>query len=286
MKNRRRKKSRFTETWRRLKKNRLAMVGLAIIIFLILSAVLAPILAPYDPAAQDLMNSLQYPGSSHWMGSDNYGRDIFSRIIYGGRISLLVATMSVAIGLVLGGLLGSTAAFFGGVYENIIMRAMDILLAIPPFLLAISISASIGSGVMNTAIAIGIATCPSFARVIRASILSLREEEYVEAAILCGLSKFKIILKHLIPNSMAPIIVQATLRIGDAILSIASLSFIGLGVQPPTPEWGSMLNYGREFIRTFWPICTFPGVAIVITMIAFNVLGDGLRDALDPRLKQ
>lgn len=280
------KKSQFYEVWRRLKKNKLAMCGLAIIVILAICAVAAPLLAPYDPAEQDLTKSLLMPCAEHPLGTDNYGRDILSRIIYGGRISMVVAILSVLIGLVLGGLLGSTAAFFGGVYENIIMRLMDILLAIPPFLLAISISASIGSGVINTAVAIGIATCPSFARVIRASVLSLKQEEYIEAATLCGLSRFKIIIKHLIPNSMAPIIVQATLRIGDAILSIASLSFIGLGVQPPTPEWGSMLNYGREFIRTFWPICTFPGIAIVITMIAFNVLGDGLRDALDPRLKQ
>lgn len=268
------------------KKNKLAMVGLGVIILLVICAVAAPLIAPYDPSEQDLTNTLQMPSLKHPLGTDNYGRDILSRIIYGGRVSLVVAVLSVCIGLILGGLLGSTAAFFGGVYENVVMRCMDILLAIPPFLLAISISASIGSGIVNTAIAIGIATCPSFARVIRASVLSLKQEEYIEAAALCGLNRFKIITKHLIPNSMAPIIVQATLRIGDAILSIASLSFIGLGVQPPTPEWGSMLNAGREFIRSFWPICTFPGIAIVITMVAFNVLGDGLRDALDPRLKQ
>lgn len=280
------KRSQFHEVWRRLRKNKLAMAGLVLIILLAICAAAAPIIAPFDPAEQDLTQSLVMPCKEHLLGTDNYGRDLLSRIIYGGRISMVVAFLSVLIGLVLGGLLGSTAAFFGGIYENVVMRLMDILLAIPPFLLAISISASIGSGVVNTAVAIGIATCPSFARVIRASVLSLKQEEYIEAAMLCGLSRFKIILKHLIPNSVAPIIVQATLRIGDAILSIASLSFIGLGVQPPTPEWGSMLNYGREFIRSFWPICTFPGIAIVLTMIAFNVLGDGLRDALDPRLKQ
>lgn len=280
------KRSQFREVWRRLRKNKLAMAGLVLIVLLAICAAAAPIIAPFDPAEQDLTQALVMPCKAHPLGTDNYGRDILSRIIYGGRISMVVAFLSVLIGLVLGGLLGSTAAFFGGIYENVVMRLMDILLAIPPFLLAISISASIGSGVVNTAVAIGIATCPSFARVIRASVLSLKQEEYIEAATLCGLSRFKIILKHLIPNSVAPIIVQATLRIGDAILSIASLSFIGLGVQLPTPEWGSMLNYGREFIRSFWPICTFPGIAIVLTMIAFNVLGDGLRDALDPRLKQ
>lgn len=207
---------------------------------------------------------------------------IFSAVSYGGRVSLLVAVCAVAIGLVIGGFLGAVAAYYGGV---IVMRLMDILISIPPFLLAISISASLGSGTVNTSLAIGIGLVPTFARVLRSSVITIRNQEYIEAAYLCGAKSRHILLGHLVPNSLAPIIVQATLQIGSAIFSISSLSFIGLGVQPPTPEWGSMLSYGRSYIRDFWPIVTFPGLAIVIVLLAFNLLGDGLRDALDPKLK-
>lgn len=280
------KKGQFREVWGRLRRNKLAMLGLAIVIILILCAILADWIAPYEYAAQDYSCTFAYPSLSHPLGTDDYGRDILTRIIYGGRISLVVSVMSVAISLVVGGIIGATAAYAGGHTENIVMRLMDIIMAIPGFLLAISISASLGSGIVNTAVAIGIGGVPMFARIIRASILSLKDQEFVEAARATGASDARIIFRYLIPNSLAPIIVQGTLNIGQSILAISSLSFIGLGVQPPTPEWGSMLSYGREYIRTFWPIVTFPGIAIMLTLISFNLLGDGLRDALDPRLKQ
>lgn len=278
--------SQASEVWRRLKKNKLAMTGLVIIIVLVLAAVFAPYITPYDYQQQNISDAFYYPCAKYLLGSDNYGRDLLTRIIYGARTSLLISLVSVAIGLVIGGLLGALAAFYSGKVDNIIMRLLDILMSIPPLLLAVAISAALGSGIFNCSIAIGVASIPLFARVLRASAMSIREQEYVEAARACGASSFSIILKHIIPNSLGPILVQSTLRIGESILQISSLSFIGLGVQPPIPEWGNMLAFGREYIRDFWPMVVFPGVAIMISLIAFNVLGDGLRDALDPRLKQ
>ena len=230
--------------------------------------------------------ALQYPSSEHLLGTDNFGRDILSRVIYGGRISLLVAVMAVAIALVAGSLLGATAAYFGGVYENVVMRAMDIVMAIPGFLLAVSISTSLGGGVWQTALAISIGAIPSYARIMRATVLTIKDQEYVEAARATGASDLRVILKHIVPNTLSPIIVESTLRIGACIMQISSLSFIGLGVRPPTPEWGSIMSAGREYLRDFYPIVTFPGIAIMITLFGFNLFGDGLRDALDPRLKR
>lgn len=280
------KQSQAQEVWRRLRKNKLAMIGLAIVIILILAAVFAPWITPYDYDKQNLQDAFYWPCGKYLLGSDNFGRDILTRIIWGGRTSLLISLCSVAIGLVAGGLLGSLAAFYSGKADNIIMRLLDILMSIPPLLLAVAISAALGSGMFNCAIAIGVASIPLFARVVRASALSIRNQEYIEAATACGVNNFTIIMRHILPNSLGPILVQSTLRIGESILQISSLSFIGLGVQPPIPEWGNMLAFGREYIRDFWPVVVFPGLAIMITLIAFNVLGDGLRDALDPRLKQ
>jgi len=274
------------DVWRRFRKNKLAMIGLAVILLLILSAIFAPILSPYDYKSQNLMETFLWPCKEHLLGTDNFGRDTLTRILWGGRISLLISLCSVAIGLVGGGLLGSIAAYYSTRVDNIIMRFLDILMAVPPLLLAVAISAALGSGIFNCALAIGIASIPLFARVVRASALSIKNQEYIEAATACGAGSFKIILKHILPNSLGPILVQSTLRIGESILQISSLSFIGLGVQPPVPEWGNMLAYGREYIREYWPMVVFPGLAIVITLIAFNVVGDGLRDALDPKLKQ
>lgn len=284
--NKEKRHSQASEVWRRLRKNKLAMVGLVIIIILVLAAVFAPYITPYDYQQQNIRDAFYYPCSKYILGSDNYGRDILTRVIYGARTSLLISLVSVAIGLVIGGLLGALAAFYSGKVDNVIMRLLDILMSIPPLLLAVAISAALGSGIFNCSIAIGVASIPLFARVLRASAMSIREQEYVEAARACGVSNFTIIIKHIIPNSLGPILVQSTLRIGESILQISSLSFIGLGVQPPIPEWGNMLAFGREYIRDFWPMVVFPGVAIMISLIAFNVLGDGLRDALDPRLKQ
>ena len=279
------KRSQFWDIWRRLRRNKLAMLGLIIVLILVLSAVFANFIAPYDYAQQDLTNMKAWPSREHLLGTDDYGRDILSRIIYGGRVSLLVAILSIVFGLVVGGILGISAGYFGGVYDGTVMRIMDIIMAIPGFLLAVCISAALGSGVLNTAIAIGIGCVPGYARLLRALVLSIREQEYVEAARATGASDLRIMFRQIVPNILSPVIVESTLRIGGCILMISSLSFIGLGVQPPTPEWGSMLSAGRALIRSFWPMSTFPGLAIMLTLFGFNLFGDGLRDALDPKLK-
>lgn len=280
-----RKRSQFWDIWRRLRRNKLAMLGLIIVLILVLSSVFANFIAPYDYAQQDLTNMKAWPSREHLLGTDDYGRDILSRIIYGGRVSLLVAILSIVFGLVVGGILGISAGYFGGVYDGVVMRIMDIVMAIPGFLLAVCISAALGSGVLNTAIAIGIGCVPGYARLLRALVLSIREQEYVEAARATGASDLRIMFRQIVPNILSPVIVESTLRIGGCILMISSLSFIGLGVQPPTPEWGSMLSAGRALIRSFWSIVTFPGLAIMLTLFGFNLFGDGLRDALDPKLK-
>ena len=281
-----RKRSQWRDVWIRLCRNKLAMVAMVVVLLLVLVAIFADFVAPYDYDAANPAIALQYPSSEHLLGTDNFGRDILSRVIYGGRISLLVAVMAVAIALVAGSLLGATAAYFGGVYENVVMRAMDIVMAIPGFLLAVSISTSLGGGVWQTALAISIGAIPSYARIMRATVLTIKDQEYVEAARATGASDLRVILKHIVPNTLSPIIVESTLRIGACIMQISSLSFIGLGVRPPTPEWGSIMSAGREYLRDFYPIVTFPGIAIMITLFGFNLFGDGLRDALDPRLKR
>lgn len=282
--------SRKRGQWRgiltRLFRNKLAVFGLLLILILVFSAIFAPFVAPYDYAKQDYANTFAFPSSDHLMGTDEYGRDILSRVIYGGRVSLLVAIMAIAMSLVAGGLLGVVAGYFSGRSDNIIMRVVDILQAVPPFLLAICISAALGTGVEKTAIALAIGYIPSYARIMRAQVLSIRGQEYVDAARLSGGSHLRIMLRHIAPNTLSPIIVDSTLKLGDCILSISGLSFIGLGVRPPTPEWGSMLSVGRQYIMDFWPMVVFPGLAIIMTLFGFNLFGDGLRDALDPRLKR
>ncbi len=276
----------WSDVWKRLRKNKLAMVGMVIVIILVFITIFANVLAPYDYSQQNPLIRLQLPSSEHWFGTDDFGRDLFSRIIYGGRISLLVAVMGVAIGILIGGLLGSVAGYFGGAVDNIIMRCMDIVQAIPGILLAVCISAILGGGVWQTAIAISISGIAGNCRMLRATALSIRSQEYVEASLACGATNMRVILSHVIPNCLAPIIVDSSLRIGGNIMMISGLSFIGLGVQPPIPEWGAIINSGRQYIRDFWPLITFPGIAIMITMFGFNVFGDGLRDALDPKLKR
>lgn len=279
------KRSQWATVWRGLKKNKAAMVGLFLIILLILVAIFADVIAPFGFDDQYLPNRLQTPNATHIFGTDRFGRDIFSRIVYGSRVSLQVGFIAVGIGALFGGALGAIAGFYGKHLDNGIMRVMDILLAIPGILLAISIVASLGPGLTNVMIAVGIGAIPGYARIVRASVLTVRDQEFVEAARSVGTSDFRIVMKHIIPNAMAPIIVQATLGVAGAILSAAGLSFIGLGIQPPAPEWGAMLSDGREFLRDFPHVTTFPGLAIMITIFALNLLGDGLRDALDPRLK-
>lgn len=281
-----RKRSQFKDILHRLAKNKAAVVGLILVIVIVFSAIFANVISPYDPYKQNLREKLQFPSAQHLLGTDNFGRDLLSRIIYGARTSLLVALLSVVIAMIIGIALGATSGYFGGIYEAVIMRLMDILMAIPGLLLAVSISAALGSGIFNTALAISVSGIPSYARIVRANVLTLRDQEFVEAAKATGSSSARIIFTQILPNILAPIIVDTTLRIGANILQISSLSFIGLGVQPPTAEWGSIMTVGRDYIRDFYPIVTFPGIAIMLTLFGFNLLGDGLRDALDPKLKQ
>lgn len=281
-----RKHSQFRDVWHRLSRNKLAMVALVIVVLLILMAIFADVIAPYDYAEQDPAAKFELPSAQHWLGTDNYGRDLLSRLIVGGRISLLVSVLSVLFALVVGGFIGAISGYFAGTTDSIIMRIMDIIMAIPQFLLAVAVSVMLGSGVVNTAIAIAIGSVPNFARLMRASVMSIKDQEFTEAARAMGNSSMGILFKHIIPNTLSPIIVQTTLLIGAHILAISGLSFVGLGVQPPTPEWGSIMASGRQYIRDFWPLVTFPGVFIMLTMFGFNILGDGLRDAMDPRMKK
>lgn len=280
-------KSHFASVWKRLKKNKMAIIGLIILSVICLSAIFADLLFDYETMAirQNAPMRLKPPSKSHWLGTDEVGRDILARIIYGTRISVPVAFATILIATVIGGLLGAIAGYGNKRIDNLIMRIMDIFLAIPSILLSVAIVSALGPSIKNLLIAISVSNIPPFARIVRASVLTIRNEEYIEAARAIGASDARIIFKHIIPNSMAPIIVQATLCIAGSILSIASLSFIGLGIQPPTPEWGSMLSGGRQYIWNAWWVCAFPGMAIMLTILSLNLLGDGLRDALDPRLK-
>ncbi|MGI5971439.1 MAG: ABC transporter permease [Oscillospiraceae bacterium] len=271
---------------RRFVKRRIALAALIILVLMVALCLGASIFAPYDFAEQHLANRLQMPSRQHLMGTDNFGRDIFSRILYGGRNSLLISLFSCFFTAIIGGLIGAISGYYGGKIDNIIMRLTDIFMAIPGILLCVVISAALGTGPWQTCIAVSIGGIPGCIRLLRATVLPMRQQEFIEAAVAYGSSDKRIILTHIIPNCLAPIIVDTTLRLGMNILMISGLSFIGLGVQAPYAEWGAMLNAGREYIRDFWPLITFPGIAIVIAMLGFNLFGDGLRDALDPKLKQ
>lgn len=282
------KRSQIAEVWRRLKKNRMAMAGLFIIVLLILMCIFADVFFDYNDVVikQNIANRMQPPSTAHWFGTDEFGRDILARIVHGARISLAVGVVAVSLSLVVGGALGAIAGYYGGILDNVIMRIMDIFLAVPSLLLSITIVAALGPSVVNLMIAIAISSCPSYARIVRSSVLTVKDQEFVESARCIGARDWQIILFQILPNCMAPIIVQATLKVAGAILSISSLSFLGLGVKPPRPEWGNMLSGGRAYLRDAWYITMFPGLAIMITILALNLFGDGLRDALDPKLKQ
>jgi len=280
-----RKKSLWGDILSRFARNKLGMLGFIIIAVLVILIIFAPLFTKYDYAAQDHSIKFLYPNREHIMGTDNYGRDIWARILYGGRISFMVSLVSVAISNVVGIALGSVAGFFGGKIDLSVTRILDILMAIPSLLLAIAISAALGGGPFNTVLAISISGIPYSMRMTRSTVLFVKTNDFVEAARATGSKKMRIIFKHVLPNAFAPVLVNATLLIGGNIMAISGLSFIGLGVQPPTPEWGSILATGREFIRDFWPIIVFPSLFIMLTVFGFNLFGDGLRDALDPRLK-
>ena len=271
---------------RSLTRSPLAMFGLIVVLLLMFCAIFADVIAPYPYAKQNLMNAYESPSAQHIFGTDEFGRDIFSRVVHGARISLFVGFIAVGIALFFGGSLGAIAGYYGGKLDNVIMRAMDVLLSIPSTVLAISIAAALGPGLFNLMVAVGISATPQYARVMRGSVLSVRNQEFVEAARSVGSSDARIIIGHIIPNCMAPVIVQSTLGVASAILSAAALSFIGLGIQPPVPEWGAMLSGARGYIRDYSYMTLFPGLAIMVTIMALNFLGDGLRDALDPKLKR
>lgn len=280
-----RRNSPWVDILSRFSRNKLAMLGMIILCVLILSSVFANVLAPYGYDDQNPEEALQGPSIEHPFGTDKFGRDQFSRVLYGGRISLRVGIIAVAVALVFGGALGIIAGYVGGKVDSVIMRVMDVLMAVPGMLLAVAIAASLGAGLGNMMIAIGIGNVPSYARITRAAVLSAKENEYVEAARATGVSNLGIIIRHILPNSIAPVIVQATLGVASSITACAMLSFLGLGAPPPTPEWGGMLSTARDYLRTEPYMAIFPGLFIMITVFSLNVMGDGLRDAIDPRLK-
>lgn len=275
------------EIWRRFKKNKAAMLGLGIFSVMVLLAVFADVICDYDTQviAQDVANRLKAPSPDHWFGTDAYGRDIFARVVHGARISIIIGLAATVGSVCISGILGSIAGYYGGRIDNAIMRVLDTFLAIPGELLAMAIVASLGPSMTNLLIAVTIARIPPFTRVIRSSILTVIDQDYIESAIASGARDSYIIVKHILPNAMGPIIIQATMGVGRMILTAAGMSFIGMGVQPPLPEWGSMLAEGRDFMRYSPYITLFPGLAIILTSLALNLLGDGLRDALDPKLK-
>ena len=280
------RRSQAKEVWRRLKKNKLAMVGLVMMILLILVAIFADQLAPYPYNKQDYNAVFETPSRAHPFGTDEYGRDILSRVIHGSRISLRVGFVSLLYGSLVGCIIGAVAGFFGGAVDNVLMRICDVFAGIPQMVLAIAIASTLGPGIDSALIAVSVGSIPSFARVVRAATMTVRDQEYVEAAYSLGANKMQIIFTHIFPNILAPIIVQATLGIATSILLCASLSFIGLGAQPPLPEWGTMLSNARTYMRDYPHMVMAPGLAIMLTVLALNLLGDGLRDALDPKLKR
>ena len=263
--------------------NKLNLIGLILVGLIVVSAVFAPIIAPYGPAEQDLLNRLEGPSIEHPMGTDQLGRDLFSRLLYGARISLGIAVSVVAITLIIGTVVGVIAGYWGGWVDEALMRFVDILLAFPGILLALVIAGILGPSLVNIMIALAVVGWTQYARVIRGSVLSVKEKEFVKASELMGVSRPRIILRHIVPNVVSPVIVLATMDMAYVILGTAGLSFLGLGAQPPTPEWGTMLSAGRNYIQTAWWVVNFPGVAIMITVLGFNLLGDGLRDVLDPK---
>ena len=275
------------EIWKRFKKNKAAMLGLAIFSVMVILAVFADVICDYDTQviAQNVANRLKPPSAAHWFGTDAYGRDIFARVVHGARISIVIGLAATVGSVCISGILGSIAGYYGGRVDNVIMRVLDTFLAIPGELLAMAIVASLGPSMTNLLIAVTIARIPPFTRVIRSSFLTVIDQDYIEAAIASGARDSYIIVKHILPNAMGPIIIQATMGVGRMILTAAGMSFIGMGVQPPLPEWGSMLAEGRDFMRYSPYITLFPGLAIILTSLALNLLGDGLRDALDPKLK-
>lgn len=284
----RKARSQIEEICRQFIRNKGAMLGMVIVLLLVFVAVFADVILDYDTQVigQNLADRLQWPSARHWFGTDELGRDIFCRVLYGTRFSCSVGLVAVTIGLAIGVTLGAVAGYFGGTVEEVIMRSTDILSAVPNMLMAIVIVSVLGQSIFNLMLAVGITSVPQFVRITRAAVLTVRNQEYIEASKAIGLTNRKIIFQHILPNCLSPIIVQATLRVASAIISASSLSFLGLGVPAPAPEWGSLLSGGRKYIRDYSYMTMFPGLAIMITVLALNMMGDGLRDSLDPKLKK
>jgi peptide/nickel transport system permease protein len=274
------------DAWRRLLRSPSALIGGSVLFLVILISLMSPLISPYDPIKTNQRTSLKAPSAEHLMGTDRFGRDILTRVLWGGRLSLQVGFVSVVIAAVVGIVLGLVAGYYGGRTDALIMRFVDLLLAFPGILLALAIIAVLGGSLLNLMIAVSIASIPDYVRITRGSVLSLREREFVIAARALGIHDSAILIRHILPNIVAPLIVIATLGMAAGIITGSALSFLGLGIRPPTPEWGNMLAEGRAFIGRAWWVAFFPGLAIMITVFAINLLGDGLRDALDPRMKR
>jgi len=285
------KQGRLAEVWKRLKKSPLAILGMIILTCMVLMALFAGVVAPEVDGMpgynlQDWGNVRQFPSGENIMGTDHLGRDVFSRIAHGSRISLMIGVLVVTIGITFGLAIGAIAGYYGNIIDNVFMRAIDIFLAVPSILMAIAIVGVLGHGIMPVIVAVGISAIPIYARTIRAQVIIFKEQEFVEAARACGASDFRIITRHILPNCMAPVIVEASMGMASAILAGAGLSFIGLGIQPPVPEWGAMLSEGRQWMLAgYWHLTVFPGMMIALIIFSFNMIGDGLRDALDPKLR-
>ena len=279
------KQSQFQIFWRMFRKNKLAVAGLVVLLLIILAAIFADFITPYYPEEQNLAGAFISPNASHWFGTDEFGRDIYTRVIYGARQSLVIGFGAVALAMVIGCVLGLISGYYGGAVDALLMRIMDIIMAIPSMLFAIAIVAALGSNLRNLLIAIALSKIPNYARIMRASVMSVKQMEYVTSAKVLGVSNLRVILGDILPNSFSPIIVQATLGVAFSILTAAGMSFLGLGIQPPTPEWGNMISTAKNYIREFPYMTIFPGAAIMVTILALNLLGDGLRDALDPKLR-
>ena len=275
----------FKTVLRRFARRKVSVLGAVILLFFLLVALFGPMFCTQDPLAQDLVHKYQQPSSAHWFGTDNLGRDTFTRMVYGARVSLSISFAGVMSGCLVGVLLGVCAGFFGGWVDTLVSRLIDILLAFPSLLLAITVVAILGSGTENTAIAIAIFSIPSIARMVRGIVMANKDAEYIQACRVMGASNARMIFTHIIPNAVSQIIVNITLNLGTAILTASSLSFLGLGVQPPAPEWGAMLSTGRDVIRAYPLAVLIPGIAITLVVMSFSLVGDGLRDALDPKLK-
>ena len=281
------KRSQLKALWFQYKKNKLAMFGLILMSLMILTAVCAGFFLDYDTQVigQSIRSRLQWPSAAHWFGTDQYGRDLFARVIWGSRISLFVGFFTVGIAMTVGSLIGAFAGYYGGRVDNILMRIMDVFLAMPGTIMAVAIVGALGPGIINVLMAMSICRIPQFARIVRSAIISIRGQEFVEAARCCGSRDLRIIFRHILPNAVGPIVVQATIGMATTILGVAGLSFIGLGIEAPLPEWGSMLSEAKSQMMYQPYLMFFPGIAIVLAVLALNLIGDGLRDALDPRMK-